>query len=444
MKKIISILVAVVLCLGISMAAVADEWQLDFSDRFNNGLFDVIGQIKDLDSPDGKDHGEVVDVNFEAVPDKNAPENAVERVFSVYSVTLYADGTRIRDYIADFEGEYVRAKKATNGYPAFLEEPDPNAYVFTDRIFPKSAEEDEVVNIYLVIKDGDDIATEFILSEVWNYTEEGTTVTIRTVSEESGQTVLEELPDVGPIDEYEYRKRCGEYVVGKDYNDGLILKTGEGEYQDINGNCVFATGMLGYTYTGYNLGYYLINSNNGGSVDWSMDDAERQVRHISEFKGMDDENFNFDNADIGEFMDNGYNIMTVKDDAGNEISYLIRLKNPAIVTTVLDGKKIYFDQLPVIESGRTLVPLRAIFEALGADVEWDGTTNTVTATKDDVEIKLTIDSLTASKNGTQIALDVPARVVNGRTLVPVRFVADCFGVDVDWDDTIHQVVLTSK
>ena len=117
-------------------------------------------------------------------------------------------------------------------------------------------------------------------------------------------------------------------------------------------------------------------------------------------------------------------------------------ENP--IRVLYNDEEIKFDQNPIIENGRTLVPLRAIFEKLGADVEWDEDTQTVIATKNDTKISLTIDNTAASKNGESITLDVPAKVVNGRTLVPVRFVADCFGVDVGWDGTMQRVSLTSK
>ncbi|MBE7059415.1 MAG: copper amine oxidase N-terminal domain-containing protein [Ruminococcaceae bacterium] len=125
-------------------------------------------------------------------------------------------------------------------------------------------------------------------------------------------------------------------------------------------------------------------------------------------------------------------------------AYTVKLKKYPIVTVTYDGKKIGFDQIPIIENGRTLVPLRAIFETLGATVDWDGATQTVTATKDDTKISLTIDNTLASKNGESITLDVPAKIVNGRTLVPVRFIADCFGVGVDWDAEMQRVILTSN
>lgn len=124
--------------------------------------------------------------------------------------------------------------------------------------------------------------------------------------------------------------------------------------------------------------------------------------------------------------------------------YKSMLKRNIILTVALDGQKLYFDQVPVSENGRVLVPLRAIFEALGATVDWNGETQTVTATKDDITVSLTLDDTTATKNDETITLDVPAKAVNGRTLVPVRFIADSFGVDVQWDGKMQRVVLTTK
>ena len=125
--------------------------------------------------------------------------------------------------------------------------------------------------------------------------------------------------------------------------------------------------------------------------------------------------------------------------------YKVQFK-PVVISVLFDGKRIAFDQLPVIENGRTLVPLRAIFEKIGATVEWDGDTQTVIAksTENGTIIRLTIDSTTAMVNGVQVSLDVPAKIINGRTLVPVRFVSDCFGVGVDWNGDIQSVILTSK
>ncbi len=114
----------------------------------------------------------------------------------------------------------------------------------------------------------------------------------------------------------------------------------------------------------------------------------------------------------------------------------------AQIKVLLDGKEISMDVRPVIENGRTLVPLRAIFEALGARVSWDGSTKTATAVRDGTEIRLVIDSDAALKNGEKKRLDVPARIHDGRTLVPLRFVSEALGARVDWDAAAYAVIIT--
>lgn len=103
---------------------------------------------------------------------------------------------------------------------------------------------------------------------------------------------------------------------------------------------------------------------------------------------------------------------------------------------------LYFDQEPIIEDGRTLVPLRTIFEALGAEVDWNSQTQTVTASKKGTTITLQIGSNTMYKNGKEIVLDVPAALKNGRTLVPVRAISEAFGCDVTWNAEQKQVEIT--
>ena len=101
----------------------------------------------------------------------------------------------------------------------------------------------------------------------------------------------------------------------------------------------------------------------------------------------------------------------------------------------------YYGQEATIVNGRTLVPLRAIFEALGASVEWDQSTKTVTSTLDDITVSLSIGSDKLIKNGEEVALDVPAQIMNNRTVVPVRAVSEAFGVTVLWDKETRTVVL---
>lgn len=112
------------------------------------------------------------------------------------------------------------------------------------------------------------------------------------------------------------------------------------------------------------------------------------------------------------------------------------------VRVLVNGRQVQFDVAPVIESGRTLVPMRAILEAIGATVKWDGATRTVTATRGGTTAILTIGSRTARINGQRVTLDVPAKVVDGRTLVPLRFLSERLGEKVDWDGQTRTITIT--
>ncbi len=114
------------------------------------------------------------------------------------------------------------------------------------------------------------------------------------------------------------------------------------------------------------------------------------------------------------------------------------------ITVVIDGKQIAFDVPPQIINDRTMVPLRAIFEALGATVDWDNDTQTVSSTKDNTTISLTINNATMYVNGTVVTLDSPACLINGRTLVPVRAISEAFGTKVDWIGNENIVSIITK
>ena len=117
-----------------------------------------------------------------------------------------------------------------------------------------------------------------------------------------------------------------------------------------------------------------------------------------------------------------------------------------ILTTNItyNGEKINSDVPPYVKEGRTLAPIRAILEALGMIVSWDGTTQTATAIKGDITISVTINSNIAIVNGVQKTLDVPAEITNGRTFVPVRFFAEALNMNVDWDGYTKTVIIESK
>ena len=103
------------------------------------------------------------------------------------------------------------------------------------------------------------------------------------------------------------------------------------------------------------------------------------------------------------------------------------------IRVVLDGRELAFEQPPVIVNDRTMVPMRAIFEALGATVTWNGETRTAIGSKMGIQVRFTIDEPTMNKNYVDISLDAPAALINGYTMLPVRAVAESFGVEVGWD-----------
>jgi len=103
------------------------------------------------------------------------------------------------------------------------------------------------------------------------------------------------------------------------------------------------------------------------------------------------------------------------------------------ISVVFDGRTLQFDVPPATIDGRTMVPMRVIFEALGAEINWNDRTRTITATRDNLTIVATIGSRTMTVNGVRTEMDVAPTVIDGRTLVPVRFVSEAFGTEVEWD-----------
>lgn len=110
----------------------------------------------------------------------------------------------------------------------------------------------------------------------------------------------------------------------------------------------------------------------------------------------------------------------------------------------LDGSQLSMPMDPVLQDGRTLVPLRAIFETLGATVDWENDTRTVTGTLGDKIIILQINNKIATVNGNIVVLDVPGQLINGRTFIPVRFIAESLDAKVDWNPNSKTVIIVSN
>ena len=98
---------------------------------------------------------------------------------------------------------------------------------------------------------------------------------------------------------------------------------------------------------------------------------------------------------------------------------------------------------PVIVNNRTLLPVRAVVEAMGGNVEWDGNSRTVVLKKNANTIQLKIDSYTALLNNEEQTLDTAPIIINDRTMLPIRFIAESFDFNVEWDEENQQVIITN-
>jgi len=114
------------------------------------------------------------------------------------------------------------------------------------------------------------------------------------------------------------------------------------------------------------------------------------------------------------------------------------------IRVFINHELLLSDVATLVKSNRTLLPLRAILEALGVDVQWYGPTQTITATKGDKIMKLQIGSYEADLNGVIETLDVSPMIIYNRTMIPVRYLAESFNFDVDWDGIERIVTIIQK
>jgi hypothetical protein len=157
----------------------------------------------------------------------------------------------------------------------------------------------------------------------------------------------------------------------------------------------------------------------------------------------------------------GLNTFTItsEDKVGNKISKTLAViyKKPIEITSIIlqigsstltvNGEIKTLDSLPVIKNGRTLLPIRVVVEALGGTIGWDSTTKKVTVTLKDTTIELWIGNAQAKVNGTlkwidETNHDVAPEIINSRTMLPLRFVAENLGADVVWDNATKTITIT--
>ena len=111
------------------------------------------------------------------------------------------------------------------------------------------------------------------------------------------------------------------------------------------------------------------------------------------------------------------------------------------ITVVINGQPLPPYPPPVEVGGRVLLPMRMVFEALGAQVGWQEATQTAVGTRGDITVRMTINSRVAYVNDRAVMLDVPAQLLGGSTYMPVRFPAEAFGATVGYTAATQTVTI---
>ncbi len=120
------------------------------------------------------------------------------------------------------------------------------------------------------------------------------------------------------------------------------------------------------------------------------------------------------------------------------------LKVLPVESILAKGKKIKFDVPPVIKEGRVLVPIKALSNAYGFDVKWDADAKKITISKEGKTIELYVDSKEAYVNSEKVELDVPAKIYNSRTVIPLRFIIEKMGLNAKWDEETQTVDINEE
>jgi uncharacterized repeat protein (TIGR02543 family) len=147
------------------------------------------------------------------------------------------------------------------------------------------------------------------------------------------------------------------------------------------------------------------------------------------------------------------NPSTVTMDADKNVTAFFTLKVTKIIqltigsrTMYVDGSPVILEAAPIILNSRTLLPIRAIVEAVGGTIAWDASTQKVTIVQNDKTLVLWIDRNVATLNGQSVNIDSNPKVVpiimSGRTLLPLRFVAETLAMDVQWNAVTRMVTIT--
>lgn len=129
---------------------------------------------------------------------------------------------------------------------------------------------------------------------------------------------------------------------------------------------------------------------------------------------------------------------------GEELSFDALIPDLGKINVIIDGEWQGYKQPPILMNGATLVPMRSIFEKLGAEVDWNAKNQSISASKGSLTVSLVLNKNKASINGKTLTLSAAPRLINGITMVPLRFVSESLGADVEWDGLNKTVFIQEK
>ncbi len=124
-----------------------------------------------------------------------------------------------------------------------------------------------------------------------------------------------------------------------------------------------------------------------------------------------------------------------------DIKIILTINKPTMIVNEEEKSIDNEGTVPIIVNDRTLLPVRAVTEAMGGSVEWNEYSRTVTLTKNEETIKLTIDSEIALLNSDEKILDTAPTIINDRTMLPIRFIAESFCFNVEWDGQTQEITI---
>lgn len=136
----------------------------------------------------------------------------------------------------------------------------------------------------------------------------------------------------------------------------------------------------------------------------------------------------------------GCNAQNIQENT-EDIKIILTINKPTMIINDAERNIDNEGTVPVIINNRTLLPVRAVVEAMGGSVDWNEDSRTVTLTKSEDTIKLTIDSEIALLNSEEKKLDTVPTIINDRTMLPIRFIAESFGFNVEWDEKTQEITI---